>query len=54
MSDYSDFSLNHGGFPEIYIYMKYPILSHGMMTTYSLSSLPRIALHWSLPLEEEV
>ena len=38
MSDYSNFNFNHGGFPEIYIYVKYPILSHGMMTLYSFIS----------------
>ena len=38
MSDYSDFNFNHGGFPEIYIHVKYPILSHGMMTLYSFIS----------------
>ena len=38
MSDYSDFSFNHGGFPDIYIYVKYPILSRGMMTLFSFIS----------------
>ena len=55
MSDYSDFSLKHGGFPEIHIDVKYPMLSHGMMTNLlCLSSPPRISHHWSLPLEGEI
>lgn len=40
MSDYSDFSLKHGGFPEIHTDVKYTMPSHEMMTIFSVFHLP--------------
>lgn len=45
MSDYSDFSLNPGGFTVKYVDVKYPTLSPAVM---ALSSVPYVPLPWPI------
>lgn len=45
MSDYSDFSLSHGGFTVKYTDVKYLMFSHTMMT---ISSVPHLPLVWPI------
>lgn len=55
MSDYSNFSLNHGGFISIYTDVKYlHAFSWNENTTFCLPAPPRMAHHWPSSLEGEV